>query len=80
MSNIWKKGCGKTSTIILKASHQKHRSCQLYSNEKEWLATNPAGKLPTNQKTEGYKEEEILLVHMILAHYIGITVVQRTTQ
>ena len=25
---------------------------------KEWLATNPDGKLPTDQKTEGQEEEE----------------------
>ena len=25
---------------------------------KEWLATNPDGKLPTNQEIEGYEEEE----------------------
>ena len=35
-----KKGRGKTSTTILKAS-------------KEWLATVTDGKLPTNQKSEG---------------------------
>jgi hypothetical protein len=32
-----KKGCGKTSTTVLKASRQKHRSWQLYSNEKNGL-------------------------------------------
>jgi hypothetical protein len=28
---------------------------------KEWLATNPDKKLPTNQKIEGEEEEELLL-------------------
>jgi hypothetical protein len=32
-----KKGHGKTSTTILKASRQEHRSGQLYSNEKNSL-------------------------------------------
>jgi hypothetical protein len=31
------KSHGKTSTTVLKASHQKHSSCQLYSNEKNGL-------------------------------------------
>jgi hypothetical protein len=35
--SIRKQGCGKTSTTILKASCQKHRSWQLYSNEKNGL-------------------------------------------
>ena len=32
--NIRKKGCRKTSITVLKANRQKHRSRQLYSNEK----------------------------------------------
>jgi hypothetical protein len=32
-----KKGHGKTSTTILKASRQEHRSGQLYNNEKNGL-------------------------------------------
>jgi len=29
-----------------------------FKQQKEWLATNLDGKLPTNQKIEGYDEEE----------------------
>jgi len=53
-SNIWKKGRGKNSTTILKASHQKHRA-DSYTAIKKWLGTIPDGKLPTNQKIEGLK-------------------------
>jgi hypothetical protein len=35
--NIRKKGRRKTSTTVLKASREKHRSWQLYSNEKNGL-------------------------------------------
>jgi hypothetical protein len=45
-----KKGREKTSTTVLKASRQKHRSRQLYSNGKEWLATIPEEKAANQSK------------------------------
>lgn len=57
MSNIRKMDRGKSSTTLLKLSRKKHRSGQLYSNEK-WLTTNPDGRLSTNRNIEGHEEEE----------------------
>jgi hypothetical protein len=44
------KGPGKTSTTILKASRQKHRSWQLYSNEK--MACNKSRRKATEQSKD----------------------------
>jgi hypothetical protein len=46
------KGSGKTWTAILKVSGQKQQ-LTVIQQWKEWLATVPDGKLPTNQKIEG---------------------------
>jgi len=52
-----KKGHGKTSTTILKASRQEHRSGQLYSNEKNSLqqiqmeSCRPIKRLKKKKKT-----------------------------
>jgi hypothetical protein len=51
--SFWKKGCGKTLTAILNSKLPETQQLTVIQQWKEWLATNPHGKLPTDQKTEG---------------------------
>ena len=56
------KGRGKTSTTILKTKSPETQELTVILQWKEWLATNPDGKLPTNQKIEGQEDPEKILV------------------
>ena len=63
-TNIRKKDHGKTSTTILKASRQEHRSGGLYSNGKNSLqkiqmeSCQPIKRLKKKKKKKKKKEEE----------------------
>jgi len=52
-----KKGRGKTSTTILKANRQEHRSGQLYNNEKNGVQQI---QMESCQPIKGLKEEVYL--------------------
>jgi hypothetical protein len=64
-----KKGSGKTSTTILKASRQEHRSGQLYSNEKNNLqqiqmeSCQPIKRLKKKKKKKNPLFEFLYFVH-----------------
>jgi hypothetical protein len=47
-----RKALGRPRLKYLKQVARKIRA-DSYTAMKKWLATNPDGKLPTNQKTEG---------------------------
>jgi len=68
-SSIQKKGRGKTSTTVLKASCQKHRSWQLYSNEGNGLqqfqmeSCQPIKRLKDKKKRKK-KKIKLYLIHI----------------
>jgi len=70
--NIRKKGRGKTSTAVLKTGHQKHRSWQLYSNEKNgWQqfqmeSCQPIKRLKVKKKKEPWTLETISVWNVYL--------------
>jgi hypothetical protein len=59
MEQYVEKGCGKTLTTILKASCQKHRSWQLYSNEKNGLQQFQMESCQTNKRLKDEKKKKI---------------------
>jgi len=62
-SNIQKKGHGKTSTTILKASCQKHRSWQLYNNEENGLQQF---QMESCQPVKRLKDKKITKLYLTL--------------
>jgi hypothetical protein len=70
-----KKGCAKTSTTVLKASCQKHRSWQLYSNEKNGLqqmqmeSCQPVKRLKDKKKNEKVCILLVLITYLFHSHF-----------